>query len=303
MATDFSTITARPFIGAPYSQPVTVCGPSPTGMPPKSVPIDINWLPYWQAAGQPTTAAVEIDLSKFTTQQVVLDRITAIKIDNTNSFCPVYVIFPDNEIVACAPNNITTVPVITSAQRCKVVAQNLQDGFIPTTRIWFYNIFLQGFVDPLVQTTFPQWRGSPSIQRSNILTPGYASPALGDQAEQVVLALQTVNSLGLWNTPRPSGFIYLTGMVFNALNPQFQGSSNLSRVNLASLTSGTLYDFRFFASDSNTANFIPPVCVTVFSQSGLQLRLDATETWLLSNTQILIHGAAQLFTEFTFSEE
>ncbi len=172
-----------PYRQTPIAWPVKIF--DPPGMRPASVMLSFNWTVYFAVMNSATNIAVDVDVnSGGTSQGPVLDKIVTVKIDNSNSLVPILVWFPDSgDIVSCPPQSIATLPCTTNGSICKIIAQNLSTGNLPMTNIIFYNYFIPPSIDPVVQITYPQELGSPSIQRpgSNILSAGFGPRALGDQ--------------------------------------------------------------------------------------------------------------------------
>lgn len=161
-------------------------------MKPGAAVLQFNWVVYFAAASaqygsDQSNIAVPVDFSGGNSAQGgSLDKIVSVKIDNSNSYNSILVHFPDSgDTLACAPQTIVTLTACTNSNKCVVIAQGLTTGFLPLTTITFYNYFQPPVIDPQIQLVYPQWLGSPSIQRegglSEILSPGFGPPALGDQ--------------------------------------------------------------------------------------------------------------------------
>lgn len=211
----FQTLAYR---GAPIAQPIQQC--LVPAMPPKVCRFDIDWITYWNALGQPTQLGIDIDVTAGSTTANIIDTIRCIKIDNTNSLVPIYIQFKDTlDVITCAPNTVVTLPVMTNLRQFTVYAAGLTTGFIPTTKLFIANVLMQSNIDPEIQTTFPQWKGSPAIQRNNLLTPGYASPALCDQAINHIFVGNQTNGTPFQQTVLPASvnvgtFWYIGAMSF-----------------------------------------------------------------------------------------
>lgn len=206
MSQSFSGIIVSPLIGIPRAAKVDLCVPATK--PPAFMRIDLNWNTYWQAAGNPTSIGVNVDLTNQGATNP-LDLIRSCYIDNTNSSCPIYVQFPDTGFVVTAPpQSAVYMPVMTAQMRCNIYATNLTAGFIPTTTVFLSNVMVPPYVDPALNQSYPQWLGSPLITRSNLLTPGFGPPVLGDQLQSVPISIAgngATATAGLWNTPLAAG--------------------------------------------------------------------------------------------------
>jgi hypothetical protein len=270
--------------GIPQGKATGICTPST--QQPTVVPLSIDWNVYWQALNNPESLGVNINLSGNSANGATLDRIRTIKIDNTFSSCPIYAYFPDTQdVVSCAPQTVVTLPVNTNAQNMVLYAQGLTAGFIPYTIVYLFNVALPSVIDPAVQLVFPQWQGSTLIQRSNILTPGYGPPILGDQTIQYIINGSNFADAGpysttIFDTPRASGKIYLQQLTasmiqFSSPGPEFGACDIIGSV------SGRLYRFIVGTLIGQNSNF---VC---YSGNSLNIPLDATETWTMQATKDL----------------
>jgi len=278
VAQQFGTINSMPYIGAVQGAVTKLCTPQVSQ--PMVVPLVFDWNVYWQALNQPVTVAVAVDLGLISPAGGTLDTIRSVKIDNTFSTSTIYVKFDDTQdVVACPPQTIVTAPVNTNGQKFTVIGESLRAGFLPFTRIYLYNIQLMPAVDIAVQDVFPQWRGSPTVQTGSnlLLTPGFAPPALGDQTRQYVFSLLSPADVNnIFDTPYSKGFIYLTGMWLQVLSVFAALPSANQVITLESSGSaGVLFQW-WYAYTPNAANYVP-----LFAQSGMQLRIDATQHWKL----------------------
>lgn len=272
-------------------------------IPPSVVPVFIEWNVYWQVAGNPSSVAVEVNLQAQSVQASILDRIASVKIDNTGSAVPIYVWFKDtNDVVTCPPNTVIIVPVLTNNLTATILAIGLTAGNIPQTRIFFSNVILPPNVDPEIDQAVARWLASPTITRGNtILNQNYGVPALGDQAFSTNMSLASGNGafVRLWGTPRPSGFLYLTGIQINILQVKGLVDVQSGAIFLESIgVAGVLYVMSFFYN-----NFVDTF--ELMSRSGMNLKLDATQTWQLryfSNVgQVPSSGFVQSTSEFTIN--
>lgn len=302
MSMRFNSVATLPYIGAVQPAATALCTP-PT-QKPYSVPLLIDWNVYWQALNQPSSVGVSIDLSLLSPAGGALSEIRSAKIDNTFSNNPIYIVFSDTQdVVTCPPQTVVTMPVNTNQQNFTIIAQDLRDGYIPLTRIWLYNIMLPASVDPAIQYNYPRYLGSPTIQRNfnQTLTPGYGSPALGDQTKNYNMDMGTaLNSVTLWNSPvAAGGYLYITTLYLQLVNCNSPANKTIELV-IDGSVSGNLYDIPVsFVSGYPAAN--PPI--VLLALMGLQIKLSASETWklkaLAGNT--IANCTAQLFTCWTYN--
>lgn len=248
---------------------------------PSSVVLTFNWTVYFALMNSAANIAVEVDINAGgTAQGGVIDKIVTAKIDNSNSYNSILIYFADSgDVISCPPQTIVTLPCVTNGSACKVIAQGLATGFLPSTTITFYNYFVPPSIDPVVQLAYSQHLGSPTIQRNatNILTPGFAAPALGDILDNKKIASvnnATVNTTIL-GSPGASGHYVVTGYVLQVGFINVSGPTNAQCFFESTGASGILFE-----NDSafSTADNAKP-SQTLFAMSGLQLKLDATETW------------------------
>ena len=276
MSVNIGSIQQFPFSGTPFTQAVNL--DQQRSQATSVVPLLFNWNDYYTKSGGLAQLGVAINLAGGSTPLAgALDKIRGIKIDNSNSNLFISVFFPDTgDLIACSPDCVQYAPVMTNGQTCVVIAQGLNAlNAIASSKIYLTNFFLPVSSDYQKQLTFPQWLGSPSIQRgsNSIITPGFAPPALGDQTAQYFMpgtaAPQTIGILG---SPKPSGYYYLTGVYANFINGS--PGNSVATWKITGAVSGDLYTFQYGGAYDTQ---IGP-CV-LYNQTGLQLRLDATDTW------------------------
>lgn len=236
-------------------------------------------------------------------QAQILDRIASVKIDNIGSSAPIYVLFPDTgDVIACQPNSSVTFPCLTNLLSAIVYATGLIPGFIPVTRVYFYNVDLPPSVDPEIGQALSLHKASPIITRgTTIFNQNYGVPALGDQFHSSGgLSLTGPNSVGLWNTPYASGFLYITHLVVNSYGMiptgAPPGAAFLCDIILESTgISGTLIDINFNSSANGTTS---AGVVALLDITG-QIKLDATQTWQMRLVAPAPNGFAQAISTFT----
>lgn len=290
----FAPQFTAPYIGSVFARPIA---DNPNVIvSPQCVPVSIDWNVYWQVAGNsPSTISIQMNLTGANAQVGVIDRIRSVKIDNTGSSVPIYIQFLDTlDVIVCPPNTVVTERCNTQSLNPIIYAVGLSAGFLPKTMIQFMNVWLPPNVDPEIQTVFPQWAGSPAIQRSNLLTPGYSSPALGDQVDSNNVSTGIAGSVNVLQTPRASGVFVLTAASIKLASGAAASSPAQNNIFLESTgLSGILYNM-----------VVPSLGATfslqdAYSQSGLQLRLNATEVWRL-RFPALTAGILQYYLTYTY---
>lgn len=302
MAQNFAGIPTQNYIGAFFRLPVrqTQGRPSPPNLfPPSVVPAKFNWLVYWTAAGGPESVGVNCNLQAQSQSGAIMDRIAAVKIDNTGSVSPVYIYFPDTgDVVACPPNATVVENVFTNSLTCVVYAKELQANFIPSTNVWFYNLPQEPFLDPEANFVIPSYKASPVIQRGNtILNSIYGVPALGDQFYELPMSLSAGGILrNLWGTPYTDGFIYLTNLVLMASIVQGtagQIPSIAGFVIESTGPSGTLFQCLYGFNAGAQVN------QQLLSMTGMNLKLDATQMWQARVITGVPTGQVTFYSAFT----
>lgn len=302
MAQNFAGIPTQNYIGTFFRLPVrqTQGRPSPPNLfPPSVVPANFNWLVYWTAALQPESVGVNCNLQAQSQSGAIMDRIAAVKIDNTGSVSPVYIYFPDTgDVVACPPNATVVENVFTNSLSCVVYAKELQANFIPSSNVWFYNLPQEPFLDPEANFVIPSYKASPVIQRGNtILNSSYGVPALGDQFYQGALSLSPGGLLpNLWGTPYADGFIYLTNLVL--LASIVQGAVGQPPAIAGFLIestgpSGSLFQCLYGYNANVQLN------QQLLLMTGMNLKLDATQTWQARVVSGPTVGQATIYSAFT----
>lgn len=280
------------YIGQPYSSPIKLAGISGV-----AVPLLLQWISYGASSANPN---INVLVSLETSACKAVDQIRSIYIDNLGSPIPVYVYFPDTgETLSAKANSEGWYPVFTNAKRFWVIGEGFLDGSIPQTYIIVSNIPMQASVNTEIDQSAALWLASPVITRGNsIYNSKYGTPALGDQTSQVIGNFQTNFALPAFGSPYPSGFITLTGLALN-LVAVFNAATTAPTLFIESTgVAGILYQFAFLVGPVPTFGNLPGV-VNVFSQSGLQLKLDATQTWRIRNSVTISGGQAQLISQYT----
>lgn len=302
MSISFSGIPTLALKGVTSRFPVTLpqgASKPPNFFPPSVVPVTIDWNVYWQILHNVSNVGVNCNLQAASVMASILDRIASVKIDNTGSPNSVYVVFDDTkDVIACPPNAAVTFPCLTNLLQATVYIEGLTPGFIPTTRIFFYNIVLPPSVDYEVNQSINLQKASPSISRgTTLLNTNYEPPALGDQLQASgLLNAAVVNAtVPLWGTPYPPGtFLYLTSLVINGM-----GLSNAVPVSGSCIiestgVAGTLVQPVYYL----TPNAVVGV-TNILTLNAMQIKLDAGQSWRIRIIQAGDGGTLQVYTAFT----
>lgn len=200
--------------GPPVAAPIKTCSARQGG--PTSFYADIDWSLYGGSIAQPTVA-VALELTGIL--QVPMDAIRSVYIDNTFSYMPVYVQFPDTGfVVVCEPFSTATSYVFTNVLSCFVVAEGISYGRPPKTRVILSNVDRDGFsLNPgvrqategqLVSTSFDIF--SPAQLNFNFAATN-VGPAANDRiictiiTASSIVALPTFTSLTLGGVPLTTG--------------------------------------------------------------------------------------------------
>jgi hypothetical protein len=308
MSNSFAGIATFGYRGATFRLPVKL----PQGVnvpanqvPPSVCPVTIDWNVYWQLAGNPANVAVFVNLQAASVQASILDRIASVKIDNTGSPNAVYVVFEDSgDVINCPPNCSVTFPCLTNLLNAKIVALGLVTGFIPTTRIFFYNIPLPPAVDFEISQSVQLQKASPVITRgTTIFNTNFGVPALGDQFHSsggLNITVVGAPPVPLWNTPYASGFIYLTNfqMMLNRTD-RSQTTNGLVFVESTGVAGGLLN--LQFSTGNDGANSTAGADKCLLNMAGCQVKLDATQQWQMRNGNTVGSGVINAYSCFTHS--
>ena len=280
------------YIGQTFTQPVKLAG-----IATQVIPLLFNWISYGASTLVPN---VNVLVSWDNAACRAMDQVRSIYIDNLGSSNPVYVYFPDTGYsVAAKANSEGWYPAFTNARQCWVIGEGFLTGSIPTTAIILSNVVLPPSVNVEIDQTIALWKASPVITRgTSIYNKAYGTPALGDQASQSSLDMTVLNkTINLFNGPYSSGFITMTGLTINmiacAVNP-----AQVSGILIESTgVGGTLYSFSFEGFPTASSQYLG--FFQLYNKSGLQILLDATQTWRARCISALAQGFAQICVEFT----
>lgn len=304
MSQTFGTVTVLPYQGTTFRLPVKlpqgVVVP-PNQVPPSVCPVNIIWNNYWQLAGQPSQIGVAINLQAASVQASILDRIASVKIDNTHSSCPVYVWFPDtNDVVTCPPNTAVTMPCLTNLLNAVIIAEGLTAGNIPTTTVFFYNVVLQPSVDAEINNAVALWLASPTISRgTTILNTLYGTPALGDQMVNKTFTL-TNEATSQVLPVQPSGFYYLTSIYIRIVEVWDNSVPAVGSIRLTPNSGINDVIFTFFFIPTLAQFTAAPADTIAYNQSGLNIKLDATQGMVFVNNLSAASGTCTITISYTY---
>jgi hypothetical protein len=273
---DFSTIILQPYVGVPYGYPAPF--KSATGWI-KFAPLFVDWAVYG-ASSTKNKIGITQDL-KGTVAAQLIPKIVSVYIDNLGSNVPVYVRFPSTGfVIAAPPNSSDWYNCITQDLSVSIYGIGFVTGQIPKTNFYFTDAYVPPYSNFEQQNVIDKWLASASISRGqNIFNQDFGVPALGDQLQTLNYTKTTSNaypSISLWGTPRP-GFIYVQSFNLSVLNIVF-GAGGYCWFRVRSLgLSGTLLYTPVFSSNNQPSTWLD----FMFTGSACNIKLDATETWLL----------------------
>lgn len=210
---------------------------------PRSLLAQFNWATDYGAGTAKPAVNVLVNLqSGQGGAQQQIDQVRSVKIDNLGNPAPVYVYFLDTTDTIVAPaNTIVWEPVVTNSKIANVILDGASDGSgVGRTKVYFCNYFVPPYVNAEISQAIALYKGSPTIQRTNTLQPGFGPPALGDQGKGVQLAAGIVGDFAIM-LPATTGFYYITSLAFAVAYMQMNfntagqqtGAINFSFQNLA----------------------------------------------------------------------
>ncbi len=260
------------------------------------VPLDINWLTYGAALAKPQIS-VTVNLQAGNIKPPIAS-IRSVYIDNLGSYVPVYVYFPDSgHMVVAQPNSGVWSPVLTENLICVISGDGFTDQTPPSTKVYLINAPVNPFSNIEIPKYNPLMLASPVITRgNNIYTTGFAIPAVGDQTFQSLgLDVAFTGTSVPVLTVQSAGFYYLVGITLNMLK-LFSASAAMQDLYVESTgVAGVLYNWKFWAG-STTIPF-----TNYYQISGMNLKIDATQTWRMRCVTTGTGGVAQLFLNYTYS--
>lgn len=285
------------YIGTPGSRAIKVFG-----LAGQCVPLLFQWLSYGASTAVPN---INVLVNLDTAPCKGVDQIRSVYIDNLGSPNPVYVYFPDTQYtLAAKANSEGWYPAFTNAKQFWVVGEGFLDGNIPQTSLLISNVYLPPSVNTEIDQSVNLYRASPVITRGNsIYNNSLGIPALGDQLyTSPNISFQVPGSAnGLWGTPFPSGFVYVTSMIVYGSGFQPIAGDQPTAFNIESLgVAGLLVRITFdIVGTSFSPSAVPVGNVELLRMEGLQLKLDATQTWRIRSTNSTNSGSAFLLSAFT----
>lgn len=291
MARSFIGFGQQQYIGTPYSIPFDIYGKAG-----KAVPLNFNWISYGASSAVPN---INVLLNVKFGQAPLLQRINSIYIDNTNSNVPIYIYFPDTGYtIVQAPNSEGWHVACTNSFSFWVIAEGFVTGQIPSTVIIATDLPVQENTDYELQQQVALFRASQSITRgTTIYSKNVGAPFLGDQIEVDNVSLTMPSTVAILRQTS-TGIIGITGVVAKGIQCSNVGgfAGCIVTINSAEGTPLFSWDFTVTAGSGSAQD------IDVFSLTGMNLILDATQHWQLNNTGANIsNGFVQLTIIFTDS--
>lgn len=310
MARNFLSYPFAPYNGAYTSKPFNN---GRGGQKGTLVAVDIVWSAY-QANGQNLGSlnpnfCVTTNLNTAGPNTVSGTwTVQSVYIDNEGVDFPVYVYFPDSLFaISCPANAAGWYAVYTNARQTLICGVGISDSAIAAaqrTRLFFTDVIMVPSLDEERPSSVPLYLGSPLIQRTNSLLPGYGPPALGDQTQSGHLIVTETSIFPTSQIILPkaaSGFYYITSLFITApliqsqystANGGMQVTSEFSDLTL-SKPIATFTTFSYLVP--NTSNF-DTSNPTLLNGQNMNLRLDATHDYGLKATTVVnISGVLTTF--------
>ncbi|HEX3000474.1 MAG TPA: hypothetical protein VHR86_09600, partial [Armatimonadota bacterium] len=187
MARNFLSFPFAPYNGAYTSKPFNN---GRGGQKGTLVAVDVVWSTYRANGGALGSAnpnfCVTTNLNTAGPNTVSGTwTIQSVYIDNEGVDFPVYVYFPDSLFaISCPANAAGWYEVYTNARQTLICGVGISDSAIAAaqrTRLFFTDAIMVPSLDEERPSSVPLYLGSPLIQRTNSLLPGFGPPALGDQ--------------------------------------------------------------------------------------------------------------------------
>lgn len=282
------------YIGQTYTRSIKLAGISS-----QVVPLLFQWISYGASTTKPN---INVLVNIANANCKAIDQIRSVYIDNLGSDNPIYVYFSDTGYcVVAAPNSSGWYPAYTNSKEFWVIGEGFLTGDIPQTFIMLGNVALPANVNYEINNAVALWRASPLITRgTSIYNSSLGIPALGDQLQSTIpFSLLVPNSLALWGTPYPSGFIYLTSLKIYGLNLLGSAPGQAGQLDIGSTGSAGILISPTFAAAAPGA-YQPPGSTLIMDLTGLQTKLDATQSWRVNvATQLIAGGVAQVISSFT----
>lgn len=287
----FSGILIRPYLGVPYMVPTAMCGRDV-----KVVPIILNWAAYG-VSSVVESIGVSVNFIGQGATASLIPRLAMVYIDNTNSAVPVYVRFNDSQqIIVAQPYSTGWYPCLTNTFSATIFATGFVTGQIPITQLLFSDTFVPPFSALELQQTQVLYKASRSITRgTTIYNQDFTVPAIGDQTTQTQLYVGMANTAAVMGTPYadPYKYLYLTNLTVTTVRVEDATARQFEFYLESTGIAGILYDWILFCPSGSQEN------VNLYQQSGMNIKLDAQQTWRVRNTQSMRNGFINFL--FTFS--
>lgn len=293
----FTGFGQKSYIGQPYAVPIKLAG-----IATQCVPLLFQWISYGASTAVPN---VNVLVNANNKPCSPLEQIRSIYIDNLGCDTPVYVNFPDtNTTIVAKPNSEGWYPAFTNQKVFSVIGEGFFTGDIGQTFIALCNVYIPPGVNNEIDTSVALWRGSPLITRgTSIYSSNYGIPALGDQffSSGLLNLFNLGTTQNLWGTPKPSGFLYITGLSFYVADAYSGGPAPtlgqcvIESTGIAGILAVPNYFAPVVGGSYVGATPSPPIQMT-----GMQLKLDATQTWRVRVAVAVDQGFAQAFSSYTY---
>lgn len=294
MARSFDNFGQIPYRGLPVLTPIKF-----RGIAGQAVALTFNWTALGAASATPNINVL-INLETALISQK-LDAIRSVYIDNMGSDVPIYVNCPDTSYAVVAkPNSAGWYPIYTNQMKLEIVGLGFIDNDIPVTRVLVTNLTIDPSIDDELTSAVALWRASRTISRGNtIYNSDLGIPALGDQTVQPSVALGSLNTTLIFPV-QTSGFWYINSYYAYTTGINNNITKFLSVQWESTGVAGTLFVFPFTGVNATTfPNSLMPICVA--TQNGMNLKLDATQTWQLRNTDTLLSGGFFCIIAYTYN--
>lgn len=287
----FAGVNILPYKGAPYKASAFI-GNCPVSL----VPILIDWSLYGVSSSL-TSIGVNVSLIGQGATAAIIPRMTSVYIDNTQSNVPVFLKFIDTgQVIPCQPFSSGWFQCLTNGVSAIIFGVGFVTGQIPVTQLHFTDAYVAPFNSLEISQSRVLEKASRSITRgTTIYNQDYAVPAIGDQTTQTQLYVGVANTANVMNTPyvAPYNYLYLTNLTVTTVRVEDATARQFEFFLESTGSAGILYDWILWCPSGSQEN------VNLYQQSGMNIKLDATQTWRVRNTQSMRNGFINFI--FTFS--
>lgn len=289
----FSGILIRPYLGVPYMVPTAMCGRDV-----KVVPIVIDWSAY-NVSSSLSSMGIAVSFVGAGATASLIPRLAMVYIDNTSSNVPVYIRFSDSgQVIVAQPYSAGWYPCLTATFTATIYGVGFVTGQIPITQFLFSDTFVPPFSALELQQAQVLYKASRSITRgTTIFNQDFSVPAIGDQTTQTTLNLTTNGvTATVMNTPyaAPANFLYLIGLSIFLCNVA-RASGGVYDLFLESTgAAGILFQWNFGVGTAQSN-------LLMFNQTGMNLKLDAAQTWRLRGDTNNLNAGSNANCIFIFS--